>query len=71
LVILEVLNASPDDIARFPQVLGGIANLACTTIKSSLTLNPLSAITWSKKTFHCASKNCIHMFVALLIAQRF
>jgi hypothetical protein len=29
------------------ELLGGIANLACTTTKSSLTLNPLSPITWS------------------------
>ena len=47
LAILEVSDTSPDDIARFPQVHGGIAHLACTTIKSSLTLNPSSAITWS------------------------
>jgi len=24
-----------------------------------------------KENLHCASKSCIHMFVALLIAQRF
>jgi hypothetical protein len=35
------------------------------------TCNKRKPSTVLKKTFHCASKSCIHMFVALLIAQKF
>jgi hypothetical protein len=47
-----------------------IAWIKLTRLELSILLYGLQNMSL-KKTFHCASKSCIHMFVALLIAQRF